>query len=91
MTRDAQRKFAQDHLGTWIDGLAEQLCTCDPHPFYAALAEALQRMVCVEVTHLKASPVPVGGWMSDAEMGGETLVCPRATAEDQVERILPNA
>lgn len=91
VTRDAQRKFAQDHLGTWIDALAEQLRTCDPHPFYAALGEALQRMVCAEVTRLKASPVPVGGWMGDAEMGGETLVCPRATAEDQVERILPNA
>lgn len=91
VTRDAQRKFAQDHLGTWIDALAEQLRTCDPHPFYAALAEALQRMVCAEVTRLKASPVPVGGCVADTEMGGETLVCPRATAEDQVERILPNA
>jgi hypothetical protein len=48
-------------------------------------------MVCAEVTRLKASPVLVEGWMGDAEMGGETLVCPRATAEDQVERILPNA
>ena len=91
MTHDAQRKFALDHLGTWIDALAEQLRTCDSHPFYAALGEALQWLVRSEGTRLKASPVPVGRWMGDAEMGGETLVCPRATAEDQVERILPNA
>jgi DMSO reductase family type II enzyme chaperone len=91
VTRDAQRKFAQDHLGTWIDALAEQLRACDPHPFYAALGEALQRVVRAEVTRLKASPVPVGGCVADTEMGGETLVCPRATSDDQAESASSNA
>jgi TorA maturation chaperone TorD len=85
VTRDAQRKFAQDHLGTWTDALVEQLRACDPPPFYAALGEALQRVVRAEVTRLHASPVPVGECVVDTEMGGETLVCPRAAGDDQAE------
>jgi hypothetical protein len=85
VTRDAQRKFAQDHLGTWTYALVEQLRACDPHPFYATLGEALQRVVHAEVTRLNASPVPVGGCVADTEMGGETLVCPRAASDDRAE------
>lgn len=91
VTRDAQAKFVQDHLGTWIDAMAEQLHTTHPHEFYAVLGEALQRLVHAEVGRLRVSPVAVSGRPADTEMGGETLQCPRGASGDQVESAVPNA
>jgi TorA maturation chaperone TorD len=85
VTREAQVKFIQDHLGTWIDAMVDKLRTCDPHPFYAALGEAVQRLTRAEVARLHVTPVAITGQLSDPEMGGETLTCPRACAREQVE------
>ncbi len=91
VTREAQGKFVQDHFGTWIDGFVEHLDTCEPHPFYAALGEAVQRLTRADVARLHVTPVAISGQLSDPEMGGDTLQCPRACARDQVESALPNA
>lgn len=90
VTREAQGKFVQDHLGTWIDAFAAQLHICDPHPFYAALGEAVKRLARAEVTRLNVSPVAVSGCVADAEVGGDNLQCPRVASGDQVESTLPN-
>lgn len=62
-----------------------------PIPFYAALGEALQRVVQAEVTPLQASPVPVGGCGADTEMGGETFRCLRAVGENEIDSSPANA
>lgn len=91
VTREAQRKFVQDHFGTWIDAVGEQLRACDPHPFYAALGEALQRLARAEVARLHVTPVAISGQLTDPEMGGDAIRCPRACGGEQVESALPNA
>lgn len=91
ISREAQRKFVEEHVGTWIDALAEEVRTSDPHPFYAVLSELVRQLVDAEVARLKASPLVISGSFADPEMGGDTLQCPRATAGDQVQPILPNA
>lgn len=91
VTREAQYLFIQDHLGTWIDALTEQLRRCKPLPFYAFLGESLRIWVHVEATRLKVSPVPVNGWVADAEMGEDHLQCPRAPISDEAESALPIA
>jgi len=78
VTREAQRKFVQDHFGTWIDALVEHLHTCEPHPFYAALGEAVQRLARAEVARLHVTPVAISGQLTDPEMGGDVVQCPRA-------------
>lgn len=83
VTREAQAGFIRDHLGTWIDAMAEQLQTCHPHPFYATLGEALQRLVRSEAGRLNVSPIAVRGRLADPEVGGEALECPRVAIGDQ--------
>ncbi|MDE2059784.1 MAG: molecular chaperone TorD family protein [candidate division NC10 bacterium] len=78
ITRTAQQRFVQDHLGTWIDALTAQLSLCKPHPFYATLGESLCAMVRAEVIRLQVSPVPVGGPVVDTLMGDDSLQCPYA-------------
>ena len=78
VTRTAQQRFVQDHLGTWIDALTAQLRLCEPHPFYAALGESLGTVVRTEVIRLQASPVPVSGPIVDTLMGEDSLQCPYA-------------
>jgi DMSO reductase family type II enzyme chaperone len=82
VTREAQRAFVQDHLGTWIDALAAHLGTADPHPYYAALAQAVQHLVRTDTARLKATPQPVGARLSDEQVGGETFECPLAARQD---------
>lgn len=91
VTREAQHKFLQDHLGTWIDALDEQLRACNPHPFYATLGEALQRLAHAEVARLNVSPVVISRRLADAEMGGDTLECPRACSPEQAASAPPDA
>lgn len=81
VTRTAQQRFVQDHLGTWLDAWIVQLRLCTPHPFYAALGQSLCDLVHAEATRLQASPVPVGGPVVDALMGGNTLQCPYAVSD----------
>lgn len=76
VTRTAQQRFVQDHLGTWIDALTAQLRICEPHPFYATLGESLRALVRAEVLRLKAAPVPVSGPVADIAMGEDPLQCP---------------
>ena len=78
VTRTAQQRFVQDHLGTWIDALTAQLRLCEPHLFYAALGESLGALVRAEVIRLQASPAPVSGPVVDTLMGEDTLQCPYA-------------
>lgn len=91
VTRKAQVKFIQDHLGTWIDAMVEQLRACDPHPFYAALGEAVQRLTHAEVARLRVTPIAISGRHADPEVGGDTMECPRACGGARVESALPNA
>ena len=91
VTREAQVKFVQDHLGTWIDAMVEQLRACDPHPFYAPLGEAVQRLTRAEVARLHVTPVAISGQLTDPEMGGDTLQCPRACSPEQAESALPTS
>jgi TorA maturation chaperone TorD len=91
VTREAQVKFVQDHLGTWIDAMVEQLRTCDLHPFYAALGEAVQCLARADVARLHVTPVAISGRLTDPEMGGDAIQCPRACGGEQVESALPNA
>jgi DMSO reductase family type II enzyme chaperone len=78
VTRDAQRSFLQDHLGTWISALTARLRSADPHPFYAALGEILQRLVTEDARRLGVSPVALPGPAADPDMGGDTFECPLA-------------
>lgn len=78
ITRTAQQRFLQDHLGTWIDAFVAQLKLCEPHPFYAALGESLCALVRAEAIRLQVSPVPVGGPVTDTLMGEDSLQCPYA-------------
>ena len=91
VTREAQRKFLQDHFGTWIDALVEQLRACDPHPFYAALGQAVQRLTRADVGRLHVTPLAISGWLTDPEIVGDAIQCPRACGGEQVESALPNA
>lgn len=81
VTRTAQQRFVQDHLGTWVDALVVQLRLCNPHPFYAALGESLCSLVRAEAKRLRASSVPVGGPVTDTLMGGDSLQCPYAAGD----------
>ncbi|MDE2180396.1 MAG: molecular chaperone TorD family protein [candidate division NC10 bacterium] len=79
VTRNAQQRFVQDHLGTWIDAFTAQLRLCTPHPFYAALGESLRALVRAEAICLQASPVAVGGPpVVDTLVGEDSLQCPYA-------------
>jgi DMSO reductase family type II enzyme chaperone len=91
VTRDAQRKFVQDHLGTWFDAMAAELRAADPHPFYAALGETLRRLVRDEVTRLNVSPIAVSGPITDPEMGGDTFQCPRAGSHEPAATASPDS
>src|SRR5574337_2103788 len=73
VTRAAQQRFIQDHLGTWIDAFTSQLRLCEPHPFYVAIGESLCALVRAEVIRLQVSPVPVGGPVVDPLMGDDSL------------------
>ncbi|MBZ0170737.1 Chlorate reductase assembly chaperone protein [Candidatus Methylomirabilis lanthanidiphila] len=81
ITRTTQRRFLQDHLGTWIDAFTAQLKLCEPHPFYAALGESLCAWVHSETMRLDASPIPVGALMTDPLMGEDSLQCPYAPSD----------
>jgi TorA maturation chaperone TorD len=78
VTRAAQQRFIQDHLGTWIDAFTSQLRLCEPHPFYVAIGESLCALVRAEVMRLQVSLVPVGGPVVDTLMGDDSLQCPYA-------------
>lgn len=79
--RTAQRRFVQDHLGTWVDALVAQLKLCTSHPFYAALGESLYAWMHTETMRLRALPVPVGGPIADTLMGEDSLRCPYAVGD----------
>lgn len=81
ITRTTQQRFLQDHLGTWIDAFTAQMKLCEPHPFYASLGESLCAWVHTETMRLQASPVPVGGPMTDTLMAEDSLQCPYAPTD----------
>lgn len=83
IARHAQRRFVQDHLGTWTHTVTERLESCGPHPFYAALGEALRRLMRAEVTRLQVSPVTISGRLTDDEMGADALRCPLSSPHDR--------
>jgi TorA maturation chaperone TorD len=89
VTRQAQRSFLQDHLGTWIDAFNERLHLSDPHPFYDAVGESLHRFVRGELDRLQVSPAPSGPWIGDTEMGADTLECPLAARDMGPDPSLP--
>ncbi len=78
VTRTAQQRFVQDHLGTWTDAFIAQLRLYEPHPFYAAIGESLGVLVRAEVIRLQASPIPVGVPTTDTVIGEDSLQCPYA-------------
>lgn len=81
ITRTAQRRFVQDHLGTWFDAVITQLKLSEPHPFYAALGESLCAWMHTETIRLEVSPLPVGGPVADTVMGDDSLQCPYAAGD----------
>lgn len=76
VTRIAQQRFIEDHLGTWIDAFVEQLHQCEAHPFYAALGELLCTLVRAEAIRLQVSPTPVGSPVTDTAVEEDSLQCP---------------
>lgn len=76
ITRDAQKKFLEEHLATWIDYWAERLRACAPAPFYRELAAALKLVIHAETARLGLAPIPIRARVADHTAGGDTLDCP---------------
>lgn len=67
---DAARSFLRDHLGGWLDGLADRLAVADPDGPHHVVARAAARFVEGEVARLGIDPlaaaVPTAtGWLPD--------------------------
>lgn len=66
---DAARSFLRDHLGGWLDGLADRLAATDPDGPHHVVARAAARFVEGETTRLgidpAASTVTASGWLPD--------------------------
>ena len=80
ITREAQKKFLEEHLAAWIDVWAESLCNCNPHPYYRALGATLQSLIHSEVVRLGLNPVRIQNRAADQEMGGDSFICPHTAA-----------
>lgn len=76
LTRDAARKFVEDHLGRWAPTLKNRLHEERAAPPYQALAALLAAAVAAEARRLAARPKPVQGRALVDEMQAETFVCP---------------
>ncbi|MBI1732894.1 MAG: molecular chaperone TorD family protein [Gammaproteobacteria bacterium] len=79
VTRSAQGKFVQDHLGTWIEYWLEQLRQNAPPDFYLRVGEALRSLVSADALLLKVEPVTIRARHGDPEMGADSFHCPRAS------------
>jgi putative dimethyl sulfoxide reductase chaperone len=78
ITREAQKKFLEEHLATWIDMWAESLRNYNPHPYYRALGVILQSLIHNEVERLGLNPMCIQTRTVDQEMGSDTFICPHA-------------
>ncbi len=54
--RDALAKFVEDHLGRFVDALAEAVASQDGGPFFVALANATRAVVGAEAATLGVTP-----------------------------------
>lgn len=81
VTCDAQKKFLQDHLGTWTGYWMEQLAGNSPAPFYLRVGEALQMMMQAEIARLGVAPLSIRGRCQDRELGADTFSCPMALVQ----------
>jgi len=78
ITRDAQKKFLQDHLATWVDFWAESVTENAPGSGYAALALAVQSLLRLETDRLQVQPARIRTRAADSEAGGDEFTCPLA-------------
>jgi DMSO reductase family type II enzyme chaperone len=79
ITRDAARKFLEEHLGTWTNAWLELLKTHAPPVFYARLGETLCALVDAEAQRLGAVITPQPAIrLEDREVGSDHLNCPLA-------------
>lgn len=76
LTRDAARKFVEDHLGRWAPNLRNRLKEAKAAPPYQAHAALLAAAVEAEGRRLAARPKPIQGLALCDEMQAETFVCP---------------
>jgi len=53
---DAERKFLESHLGTWVDAFGKALAEAEPSEFYAALASAVCAFIALDARLLGAQP-----------------------------------
>jgi len=79
ITRDAARKFLEEHLGTWIHAWFDLLQKNAPPAFYSKLGEALCALVDAEAKRLGSAPTPVSVRLVDQEVGADSFACPQVT------------
>jgi TorA maturation chaperone TorD len=85
ITRDAQKKFLEEHLATWIDYWAELLGNYAPRSFYHTLASALQITIRSEARRLGITPVPIRARVTDHEAGADSFNCPLVVIPGSVQ------
>lgn len=78
LTREAARKFVEDHLGRWASTLRGRLQEENAAPPYRTLGAVLAAVVAAECRRLGARPRPVQGLAPLDDMQAETFVCPLA-------------
>jgi DMSO reductase family type II enzyme chaperone len=79
ITRAAQSRFVDDHLGRWSATFAGALREASPLPYYGALADLLAAWVTAEIARLGASPrVVLGRSGYDPVQESDAFSCPMA-------------
>ena len=78
---DAQRKFLNDHLGTWVFTFCDRLAETAGLEFYRSLAVTLRRFLEREIRALGLAPAQHAGRHGSSEEG--TLTCPFAPASPE--------
>lgn len=75
ITRDAEKKFLDDHVGRWLPQFSERLWDCTHHPFYRAVSRLLVAWLTVECGYWKIAPVPYPAQLAPAS-GEGPVDCP---------------
>lgn len=76
ITRDAEKKFLDDHVGRWLPQFAERLWSCAHHPFYRAVSRLMVAWLAAECELWKITPVAYPTQLSPSETDEGPVACP---------------
>lgn len=78
ITRDAEKKFLDDHVGRWLPQFSERLWNCAHHPFYRAASRLMMAWLAAECELWKITPVPYPMQLSPVAAEEGHVECPFA-------------